>query len=129
MHVKLHIFVRGLFMQTGRRRGPCLSLIRQAYAFRFSGDRREFILLSSVIPPPYYLGGWPRCMWYPPTRRGAPGDPPFHFLSFRAGENPLGRGVKPVRIPIDCSVLFLSNFRDFSDFGYNFRRIPKLYYL
>ena len=40
-----------------------------------------------------------------------------------------GRGVKPVPIPIDCSVLFLSDFRDFSDFGYNFRRILKLYYL
>ena len=37
--------------------------------------------------------------------------------------------LKPVRIPIDCTVLFLSDFRDFSDFEYNFRRIPKLYYL
>ena len=37
--------------------------------------------------------------------------------------------LKPVRIPIGCSVLFLSDFRDFSDFGYKFRRIPKLYYL
>ena len=37
--------------------------------------------------------------------------------------------LKPVWIPIDCSVLFLSNFDDFSDFRYNFRRIPKLYYL
>ena len=35
---------------------------------------------------------------------------------------------KPVGIPIDCSVLFLSDLRDFSDFGCNFRRIPKLYY-
>ena len=40
-----------------------------------------------------------------------------------------GPELKTVRIPIDSSVLFLSDFRDFSDFGYNFRRIPKLYYL
>ena len=41
----------------------------------------------------------------------------------------LWRKLKLVRIPIGCSVLFLSDFRNFSDFGYNFRRIPKLYYL
>ena len=82
-------------------------------------------MLSSFICPRCYLGGWPRCMWYPPTMRGAPRDPPVLFLSFRAGDKALRRGVKPVRIPIDCSVLFCSDFRDFSDFGYNFRRIPK----
>ena len=86
-------------------------------------------MLSSFIPPAYYFGGWPRCMWYPPTMRGASRDPPVLFLSFRAGDNALGRGVKPVQNPVDCSVLFLTNLRDFSDFGYNFRRIPKLYYL
>ena len=66
--------------------GPCGprvgGVICGAYAFRFSGDRREFILLSSFIPPPYCLAGWPRCMWYPPTMRGAPRDPPVLFLSF-----------------------------------------------
>ena len=37
--------------------------------------------------------------------------------------------VKPVWIPIGCSGLFLSHFRDFSNFRYNFRRILKLYHL
>ena len=55
MHGKLHISVCGLFMYTGRRPCSCLSLIRRAYAFRFTGDRREFIFLSSPPPPPRLL--------------------------------------------------------------------------
>ena len=34
----------------------CLSLSRRAYAFRFSGDRRDFILLSSYPTSPRSLG-------------------------------------------------------------------------
>ena len=51
MHVKLHISVCGPFMWTGLRRCFFLSLICWAYAFRSSGDRREFILLNSSPPP------------------------------------------------------------------------------
>ena len=36
----------------------------------------------------------------------------------------MGHVLKPVPIPIGCSVLFLSDFRDFSDFGYNFKILP-----
>ena len=36
--------------------------------------------------------------------------------------------MKPVRIPMGCSVLFLSDFRDFRNFVYDFRRIRILYF-
>ena len=82
MHVKLHISVCDLFMQTGRRRCLYLSLICRAYAFRFSGDRREFILLPSFIPPPYYFVA---TMYVVPSRNAgsAKGSsrPLFVFLS------------------------------------------------
>ena len=34
----------------------CLSLIRGAYVFRFGGDRRDFILLSSYPTSPQLIG-------------------------------------------------------------------------
>ena len=46
-----------------------------------------------------------------------------------AGEGVLWPGGGAVWIPIGCSFIFLSDFRDFSNFGYNFRRIAKSYYL
>ena len=44
-------------------------------------------------------------------------------------EELMGRMTKPVRIPIGCIVLRLSDFRDFSDFVYELRRIPNFHYL
>ena len=58
-----------------------------------------------------------------------PSPPQGQGEDTRKGRDARREALKPVRIPIDCSVLFLSDFRDFSDLGYNFMRIPKLYYL
>ena len=69
VHAEHHIPVCCLLCTLVGDVALCLFLIRWAYAFRFSGDRRIFIL-----PPRDYLGGWPRCMWCPPTIRGAPKD-------------------------------------------------------
>ena len=56
-------------------------------------------------------------------------DPPILFMSFRAGGNALGRGMKPVRIPFGCIVLYFTDLSNFSDFAYKFRGVPNLYYL
>ena len=47
VHAEHHIPVCGLLCRLVDDVPLCLSLIRRAYALRFSGDRRDFILLSS----------------------------------------------------------------------------------
>ena len=59
MHAQHHIPVCGLFCRLVDDVALCLSLIRQAYAFRFSGDRGDFILLSSYPTSPQLLGRVP----------------------------------------------------------------------
>ena len=56
VHAEHHIPVCGLLCRLVDDVALCLSLIRRAYAFRFSGDRREFILLSSYPTSPQLLG-------------------------------------------------------------------------
>ena len=55
-HGEHHIPVCGLFCTLVDDVALCLSLIRRAYAFRFSGDRRDFILLSPHPTFPKLLG-------------------------------------------------------------------------
>ena len=71
MHVKLHIPVWDLFMQTGRRSRFVYLLFAEPMPLGsvVTGGRSFICVLS---PPPDYLGGWPRCMWFPFTKRGAP---------------------------------------------------------
>ena len=59
VHAKHHIPVCGLLCRLVDDVALCLSLIRRAYVFRFSGDRRDFILLSSYPTSPQSLGRVP----------------------------------------------------------------------
>ena len=72
LHAEHHLPVCVLLCRLVNDLAFCLSLICRAYAFTFSGDWRDLILLSSYPTPAaeVYLAGWPWCMWYRPTMRG-----------------------------------------------------------
>ena len=55
-HAEHHIPICGLLCSLVDDVALCLSLIRRAYAFRFSGDHRAFILFSSYPTSPHLLG-------------------------------------------------------------------------
>ena len=54
----------------------CLSLIRRAYAFRFSGDWRDLILLSSYPTSPRLLGRVATVYVAPSHNEAVPGEQP-----------------------------------------------------
>ena len=56
VHAEHHIPVCRLLCRLVDDVAWCLSLIRRASAFRFSGDQRDFILLSSYPTSPQLLG-------------------------------------------------------------------------
>ena len=56
VHAEHHIPVCGLSCRLVDDVALCLSLIPRAYAFSFSGDWRDFILLSSYPTFPQLLG-------------------------------------------------------------------------
>ena len=56
VHAEHHIHICGLLCRLVDDVALCPSLIRRAYAFRFIGDRRDFILLSSSPTSPQLLG-------------------------------------------------------------------------
>ena len=57
-------------------------------------------------------------------------DRPVLLMSFSAGDNALGSGVKPVQIPFGCTPFYTSHISAFSAIlGYNLSRIPNIYYL
>ena len=56
VHAEHHIPVCGLLCRLVDDVAFCLSLIRRAYAVRFSRDRRDFILLSSYPTSSQLLG-------------------------------------------------------------------------
>ena len=56
VHAEHHIPVCGLFCRLVDDVALCLSLICRDYAFRFSGDQRDFILFSSYPTSPQLLG-------------------------------------------------------------------------
>ena len=56
VHAEHHIPVCRFLCRLVHDIDLCLSLIRRAYAFRFSGDRRGFILLGSYPTYPQLLG-------------------------------------------------------------------------
>ena len=56
VHAEHHIPLYGLLCRLVDDVALCLSLICRAYAFRSSGDRRDFILLSSYPNSPQLLG-------------------------------------------------------------------------
>ena len=55
-HGDHHIPVCGLLCRLVEDVALCLSLTRRAYAFRFSGDRRDLILLSFYPTSPQLVG-------------------------------------------------------------------------
>ena len=124
VHAEHHIPLCGLLCRLVDDVALCLSLIRRAYAFTFSGDRRDFILLSSYPTSPESLGRV-ATEYVVPSH-----NPPVLFMFFRAGDNALGGGVKPVWIPFACTLSYTSPISAISAvFGYKFRGIPNLYYL
>ena len=56
VHAEHHTPLCGLFCRLVDDIALCLSVIRRAPAFRFSGDRRDFILVSSYPTHPQLLG-------------------------------------------------------------------------
>ena len=83
----------------------CLSFICGGYTLRFTGDRRDFILFSfyPTPPPPNYLGGWPRCMSYPLTKRGVPRGQPessSSLVAFPSRTQCSGKGAEAGSDPI-----------------------------
>ena len=56
VHAEHHIPVCGLLCTLVDDVAWCRSLIRRPYAFRFRGDQRDFILLSSYPTSPQLLG-------------------------------------------------------------------------
>ena len=112
LHAQHHIPVCGLLCRVVDEVALCLSLIRRAYAFRFSGDRRDFILLGSCPISPQLLGRMARVYVVPShnegSAKGATGILPSSFMFFRAADNALGRGMKPVPIPFGCTLSYSS---------------------
>ena len=80
VHAEHHIPVCGLLCRLADDVALCLSLIRRAYAFRFSGDRRDFILLISYPTSPQLLGRLATVYVVPShnegSAKGATGIPP-----------------------------------------------------
>ena len=72
LHAEHHLPVCVLLCRLVNDLAFCISLICRAYAFTFSGDWRDLILLSSYPTPPgeTYLAGRSWYMWYRPTMRG-----------------------------------------------------------
>ena len=85
VHAEHHIPVCGLLCRLVDDMALCLSLIHCAYAFRFSGDRRDFILLSSYGISPQ-LPGWVATVYVAPSHnegsaKGATGILPSPLCS------------------------------------------------
>ena len=66
VHAEHNIPVCGLLCRLGDDVALCLSLIRRAYAFRFTGDPRDYILLNSYPTSPELLA-----VYVVPSHNGA----------------------------------------------------------
>ena len=70
-HGEHHIPVCGRLCRLVVDVALCLSSIRQAYAFRFSGDRRDFILLTSYATSPHLAARVARVYVVPSHNEGS----------------------------------------------------------
>ena len=120
LHAEHHIRVCGLLCRPVDDVALCLSLIRRAYAFRFSGDRRDFIRLSSYPTSPKLLGRVATVYVVPSQNEGVPREQlgssrPLHFFPSRLQCSGKGdeAGLDPIWLH---SIRHLTDFSDFSSF-------------